>query len=388
MESGQHQKRRAEEQSELPSAEAKKQKTTPRPRTTPRSTRRMSAGDSDSTQRDDNKSMFEDLKKHFDRSNDAAMDRFERLFGLVDARVSNNTNAIAELRDAVKRIEANQTTPQCPPPPSNYAAPKDSPNYKRDRYEAARKMVRLWPVNGKSDGELRLEALRFIRQKLRVCTISCNDEQVLKVRRTKQAKKSIINHEVLVFFSDKYSRDQVVANAKNLAEYRLPDGRPTAGMRMNYPDHLTADFRALEWYGAELNKRYPGTKRNIKFDDDSEGLRMDVRVPHMDEWHKVYPEMAREIKSEKSSENASRTRTVLETPPLLPPSAPRNNVQPPIGLLTGGNSVLKAPVLSSAAMAARADTIPLSQTTSDTAVVNHDPNEIIYISPKKRTTST
>ena len=346
----------------------------------------MSAGDSDNGSQEDNKRMFDDLKKHFDKSNEAAMDRFERLFGLVDSRVTKNAAAIDELRDAVKRIESNQTTPptlatmRALPAVSSESA-KDSSTFKRERYEAARKMVRLWPVNGKSDEELRREALRFIRQKLRVCTISCNDEQVLRVRRTKQAKKSIINNEVLVFFADKYARDQVVGNAKNLAEYRLPDGRPSAGMRMNYPDHLTADFRVLEWYGAELNKRYPGTKRNIKFDDDSEGLRMDVRVPHMDEWHKVYPDMAREIKSERTSESASRTRQVLETPPLIPPSLTRD--QPPVGLLTGGNSVLKAPVLSAAAFTARAENSPTPQASTSGTVTN-DPDEIIYISPTKR----
>ena len=239
MESGQglNQKRRAEEQTEAPLAEAKKQKTTPRvnTRTTPRSNRRMSAGDSENVQGDDSRSMFEDLKRHFDRSNDAARDRFERLFGLVDARVTNNASAIAELKDAVKRIETNQARPPQTPPSITTSNSKDCPDYKLERYEAARKMIRLWPVNGRSDEELRREAIRFIRQKLRVCTISCNDEQIIKVRRTKQAKKSLINHEVLVFFSDKYSRDQVVANAKNLAEYRLPDGRPSACLLYTSP---------------------------------------------------------------------------------------------------------------------------------------------------------
>lgn len=246
-------------------------------------------------------------------------------------------------------------------------------------------MIRLWPINGRSEEELRSEATRFIHQKLQVCTISCTNEQILNVRRTRQAKKSNISHELIVFFADKYARDQVVSNAKHLAEYRLPDGRPTAGMRMNYPDHLTKDFRVLEWYGAELNRRFPGTKRNIKFDDASEGLRMDVKVPHAPEWHRVYPDMAREIRQERTSDSASRTRVALETPPLTAPSLGDRPASR--GLLTGGNSVLKAPILSTASLLTQlestsAKTAPASSVQSP---VVHDPEEIIYISPTRRT---
>ena len=242
----------------------------------------------DNNNEDPTKKLFEDLKNHFDKTSNDTASRFEKLIGTVDARVSENASAIADLKDAVRRIEGRQNTT---PTQSAVRANEDktSPEYQREKYEAARKMIRLWPVNGKTETELRSEALRFIRQKLRVCNISCTDQQILNVRRTKQARHSNISHEVIVFFTDKYARDQVVSNAKHLAEYRLQDGRPTAGMRMNYPDHLTKDFRVLEWYGAELNRHFPGTKRNIKFDDDSEGLRMDVRVPHMSEWHRVYP---------------------------------------------------------------------------------------------------
>ena len=42
---------------------------------------------------------------------------------------------------------------------------------------------------------------------------------------------------------------------------------------MNYPDHLSDDFRVLEWYGAEIRRMHgEGTKRNIKFNDEVSGL--------------------------------------------------------------------------------------------------------------------
>ena len=148
---------------------------------------------------------------------------------------------------------------------------------------------------------------------------------------------------------------------------------------MNYPDHLTADFRVLDWYGAELNRRFPGTKRNIKFDDDTEGLRVDVKVPHNKDWLRIHPEIARNAKLQWSDEDAMKISTVLETPPAFTPGVYRSNSpRDPSTFLTGGNSVLKAPVLSSAALIGGVSQAP-------ERVVNHDPDEVIYISPKKRT---
>ena len=314
--------------------------------------------------------LFDDLKSHFDRTSQSTADRFESLIGAVSGRVSDNAAAITELRETVKRIENGMSTHNRDVDVRlTRTITKGSPEYRRDRYEAARKMLRLWPVRGREEEELKVEALRFIRQKLQVCQTAVNDDQILKVRRTRQAKKSNVNNEVLVFFADKYARDQVVANAKFLSQYRLQCGKPSAGLRMNYPDHLSADFRVLDWYGAELNRRFPGTKRNIRFDDDTEGLRMDVKVPHNNDWLKIHPQMARDIKLQRTDEDATRVRHVLETPPLYTPGTPSSN-----NLLTGGNSVTKAPVLSNSALMHAAN-----------KQVIHDPDEVIYISPAKRT---
>ena len=177
----------------------------------------------------------------------------------------------SELQETVRRIESSITEKASKQICLTTAA-KGSPEYRKEKYEAARKMLRLWPIRGTEEEELRKEVIRFLREKLQVCNISCTDEQVQRVRRVKQTRKSAVNNEVIVIFQDKYCRDQVVANAKHLAQYRLSSGQPSAGLRMNYPDHLSADFRALDWYGAELNRTHKGTKRNIKVDDDFEGL--------------------------------------------------------------------------------------------------------------------
>ena len=312
----------------------------------------------------DTRKMFDDLKHHFDMTSSRTSDHFERLIGQVDRRVTRNSEAIIEIKDTIKRLEGEGRAPRSP---TLEEMDKNNPLYQRERYEAARKMLRMWPVNGKTEDELRNEALRFISDKLRVPRDVCTDQQIVKVRRTKQPRVSTVNHEALVIFTDKFTRDAVVSHAKNLSQYRHPDGKPSAGLRMNYPDHLTADFRILDWYGKQMfNKHGAGTKRNIKFDDDIEGLRIDVKIPEREEWFRVYPAMARDLKIKTSNEEARRTKTVLEI------SRPKG---PP---LTGGNAVLRAPVLSTPAQ---------NHTPSTSAVqpiIVHDPDEVIYITPSKR----
>ena len=107
---------------------------------------------------------------------------------------------------------------------------------------------------------------------------------------------------------------------------------------------------------------------------------MDVKVPHGDEWHKVYPDMAREAKNDHVSTSTSRTKMILETPPQAQSAI---GTTPLIGLLTGGNSILK--VLSSTALVSAAAAHPQPNQAS-IGTISHDLDEVIYVSPKRKTT--
>ena len=98
---------------------------------------------------------------------------------------------------------------------------------------------------------------------------------------------------------------------------------------------------------------------------------MDVKVPHSLDWHRVYPDMAREIRTQRLDIEAHKSRQILETPSTA--------YRPTSGILTGGNSVIKAPILSSNALLGRPSPV-------ETGTVSHDPDEVIYISPTRRTT--
>ena len=83
-------------------------------------------------------------------------------------------------------------------------------------------------------------------------------------------------------FSSSRERDLVQSFAANLANH---NGK--AGIRMELPEHLRGLFKLFKAHGAELRRKYPGLKRAIKYDDASQSLCMDVKMPDKNKWHKI-----------------------------------------------------------------------------------------------------
>ena len=87
--------------------------------------------------------------------------------------------------------------------------------------------------------------------------------------------------EYIVTFESKQVRDAIKANASNLANHR-----ETAGMRQHVPDHLQKDFHTL------MKQRHSALKRNIKFDEEDNGLFMDIKLKDDSDWKRVKPHQA------------------------------------------------------------------------------------------------
>ena len=79
--------------------------------------------------------------------------------------------------------------------------------------------------------------------------------------------------EVRVTFQSKQVRDVVQAKASNLANYG-----EEAGMRIHLPDHLQKDFKVLMNLAFDLKKRNPQLRRNVKFDEETMNLYMDMQI--------------------------------------------------------------------------------------------------------------
>ena len=184
-----------------------------------------------------------------------------------------------------------------------------------ESYNTSRRSLRIWPVRGTTDEEVRRSAISFIRDKLLVDESDLTTDQICRVRRSKPPRKARVRFEALVTFSDKYGRDLVSSHGRNLADYVDSTGLPTAGIRMDYPAYLGVAFRSLDWYGKQMRDRHgKGTRRNIKFDDEEEGLYIDVCLPQQDYWHRITPEEARKYKIKVDQERTSMSRKSLEGP--------------------------------------------------------------------------
>ena len=329
--------------------------------------------------------MILDLKNHISAVNKESTSKWSHLVDQVNGKVEKNTADICEIKKSIERIERSQADlANEQARSSNHEQPTRPFTGQQAKYDFARRSLRLWPVWGRDDQEIRRESLRFIRDKLLINTALLTDDQVDRVRRTRQPRraKGKVNNEVLITFTDKYARDEVAAGAKNLSEYKNEAGDPTAGLRLNYPNHLGADFKALEWYGAEMRKIHgDGTRRSIKFDDEVDGLCIDIKIPAEADWHRIRPDDAKHFRKRTQGSSTERSRAVLEVA-----SAQRSHRTP----LSGANAVplinqsaFTPPVLSSASLLAH-QCSPRQQSTETPPLIVHHPDEVIYITPKKR----
>lgn len=262
--------------------------------------------------------LLKKITAHFDSSTNEFKNTFNKKFEEVNLRVSENSKDIQEIKSAIKRIEGQSPSPAPNPNagPSSTRAVIDSQLDKRgERFEVCRRSLRFWPVNGRDEKELNVETWRFIRQKLQVPDDELGSKQIERIRRIRSAKQSKIKFEVSVLFTDVAARDRVSSHGRSLANYQNEDGTPSAGMRIEYPDHLGYSFRCLDWFGKDLKNRFGnGLRRNIRFNNDNQNLCMDVRFPDTDRWERISAQVAIDEKKAFDEENDTALRQRLRRP--------------------------------------------------------------------------
>ena len=258
--------------------------------------------------------------------------------------IAENTRAIGEIKVAIGRIEESITKKSQDMPKTQRfpilrlndleAGGYTSPGERSAKFNLSRRSLRLWPVCG-SEGELEQRTKDFLRNNLKMTADDVRELGQIEIRRIAAARRSKIQMEVLVRFEDKFARDRVSKCAKNLSECVNNDGSPSAGLRLDYPEHLAKDFRALERYGSYLRRtRGSGFKRNYRFCDDTETIYMDVRLPEEEEWLRITAEMAvsANTRRQSKSENDAARKLALSSPP------PAQRISP--GPSTGANSTV------------------------------------------------
>ena len=108
------------------------------------------------------------------------------------------------------------------------------------------------------------------------------------VRRSYE-KRTKTKDEICVCFESKEIRDAVKARGPSLANFR------EAGMRLQIPDSLQKDFKALMVVTFNLKKTNPELKKNVKFDEEDLGLFMDFQTKKEGSWSRIKPTQANRI---------------------------------------------------------------------------------------------
>ena len=172
----------------------------------------------------------------------------------------------------------------------------------------ARRCLRLFPITGKDDDELKCQLEDFLTNKLRIPTGNLTKDDFKYLRRIKMTRRSKITDKVLVSFTSVRARDLVQSYARNLGQWTDDKGKPTAGIRMEIPDKLIGDHKALEQYGHAMKEKHKeGFKRHIKIDDARQCLYMDVYIPKQKQWARVDMDLVRE---DNNSRAAKKARTM------------------------------------------------------------------------------
>ena len=207
-----------------------------------------------------------------------------------------------------------------------------------ESYLKARRSIRIWPVDGATEEELRGNAGEFLHGPLAIPKGDVGQDDVEDVSRVQDPlQPEIIRNEVVVRFKDRRTRDMVMASSVNLASCIDSGGRPTAGTRLELPDELKDTFRLLARFGTRLRARHgEGTKRHVKFDDFAGSLFSNIKLPGDTKWTRVTPKMARaDLDASLREENEANQKRLAAK--LIP--GPRERLQrPPSGRTDPGAS--------------------------------------------------
>ena len=229
------------------------------------------------------------------------MDKAERrLCGLVD-----EVNSIVDKRisDLPARSAAMAGPPGPGPGPSYVAAlisgspggssgavqtwkSAKSPGKRREEsYWECRRALRLRPVPA---GDPIAAVKRFMTDELKLSQSFMESVGDFRVRRVPSGPAARVRDEVVVSYQSTDVRDAVKSAARNLA------GKgPEYGVRLELPDHLKSDMKALQAVSYEIKKKYPMARRNVLFEDERMDLVLDFCVSEGAPWRRMSSHQAR-----------------------------------------------------------------------------------------------
>ena len=110
----------------------------------------------------------------------------------------------------------------------------------------------------------------------------------LRFERVPFGPKSKQRNELLIRFPTVEARDIVRGAATNLAG----KGREY-GIRIEVPNHLKSDMKALQSTSYDLKQRHPEAKRNVLYDDEAMELVLDFSLGEAKPWRRLTAQQAK-----------------------------------------------------------------------------------------------
>ena len=263
------------------------------------------------------------------------VEKVERKMEGVVNQVQANADQIASLRSTVSMLQNARTADKPVPerairdtpitqdlsfPPRRRrrsaflagAITKEQEAARLRKYERSRRSLRIWPIAGDTDKEVTEKLGAFFEGALQIPSERVKDMEIESVERIKQPQKMEVYNEIKVVFGNSKTRDWIASKGKCLAKYIDQAGKPTAGFRLDIPDFLAGDFKALEDYGFSMRSIHgKQTRRYVKYDEEEYSLYMELRLPGSPVWLRIIPELARELKQQNDREEIQQARKQL-----------------------------------------------------------------------------
>ena len=176
-----------------------------------------------------------------------------------------------------------------------------------EKYEKARRSIKIWPIPGESREEIETNLADFLRRGLGIEESKIAELGIERVERTGLPDNDIVHNELRVVLTSASARDFIYSLGPKLAKHVDADRRPTAGFRVEVPDYLGGEWKLLDDLGYHLKREHgPGTKKYIKYDDYNYSLYLEVRLPGATNWTRITPESANQLKKKRDREDLAR----------------------------------------------------------------------------------
>ena len=185
---------------------------------------------------------------------------------------------------------------------------------KEERYLLARRSLLVWPLENASPESL----TKFASEFLQMTPDEMNCLDIVSIQNCRKLPHMKIQQEYSMEFASVTDRDSFRSYAPRLHQFRR-----TAGIRLALPDFLVSSFKTLEHEAFLVAQRVPGTKRNIKLDDASRSVVLDIKLPGTS-WVRITPLDVLQAAGARKKERAPEVSEILAIGSRpLPPAGDR-----------------------------------------------------------------